>query len=133
MNIVIMSDRMRNTDEQDRPIVEALITRLLAQHEGRMVIFSAGCDRGVSRMVRENCYQRKLKFVEFRVSFIPIGEDFRRTTFTQVFAARNVALKELGDEFHLFLGAEGQRGLMISLAEAAVAKVGADRVFNYEG
>lgn len=130
MNCVIVGARERKELLRDKEKVNDLLKSLVGQHsKTRLNIVSAGCDRGVGKLVRDLCMQNKIIFAECRIKFE--GEEIPRHFFIQAFLARNRALQDLGDEFYIFRG-PNPNGIIESLVEPAKLKVGDTRVRIYE-
>lgn len=128
MNIVIVGARDRRETEEDKKVVENAIQLLVKQHGLRLHIASAGCDKGIGKLVRDYCLSNKIIFAEARVKLE--GDDIPRTFFAHVFLARNLTLREIGDEFYIFKG-PNENGIIESLINPAMEKVGQGRVFIY--
>jgi hypothetical protein len=128
MNIVIVGARERNDSETDKEVVEGLIRKSAGTYGRRLNVISVGCDKGVGKIAREFCIQNEIIFVECRMKLE--GKDIPRSFFVHVFQARNPALVMLGDYFHIFKG-PNENGIVESVVNLAVEKVGAERVFIY--
>ncbi len=130
MNCVIVGARERRELSKDKEVVIDLLKALVTQHSRtRLNIVSAGCDRGVGKLVRDLCMENKIIFAEVRVKFE--GEEIPRHFFIQSFLARNRTLQDLGDEFYVFRG-PNPNGIVEALIEPAKQKVGESRVHIYE-
>jgi hypothetical protein len=137
MNIVIVGARerkmvtkdSREPTAEDKQLVEDLLKNLSKRHGRRLHAISVGCDRGIGKTVRDFCIANKIIFTENRMKLE--GEDIPKSTFIQVFLARNASLLELGDEFYIFKGPY-ESGIIESLIEPAKKKVGDQRVVVYD-
>lgn len=132
MNVVIIGARDREESTKDELKVQQILDDLRTTHGQRLDVISAGCDKGIGKYVKSHCERDpRIRFIEIRASFH--GSDFKRMTFTQVFSARNAALKELGDEFHLFLDSSSNsgKGIIDALVTMSRTKVGDSRVTTY--
>lgn len=130
MNCVIVGARERQELEKDKEVVTELLRNLLSQHsKTRLNVVSAGCDRGIGKLVRDNCMSSKITFLEARMKFE--GEDIPRQFFIQAFLARNRALLDIGDEFHIFRG-PNPNGIVEALILPAKEKVGESRVHTFD-
>lgn len=130
MNIVIVGARERNDSDTDKEVVESLIRKSAGTYGRRLNVISVGCDKGVGKIAREFCIQNEIIFVECRMKLE--GKDIPRSFFVHVFQARNPALVMLGDYFHVFKG-PNENGIVESVVNLAVEKVGSERVFIYTG
>jgi hypothetical protein len=130
MNCVIVGARERKEVDQDKDTITELLRALVSQHsKTRLNVVSAGCDRGIGKLVRDLCMQNKIIFAEVRIKFE--GEEIPRHFFIQSFLARNRALHDLGDEFYVFRG-PNPNGIVEALIEPAKGKVGESRVHTYD-
>jgi hypothetical protein len=129
MNIVIVGARERRETEADKKQVEGIIGDLRKQHGTRLHVVSAGCDKGVGKIVREYCMSQKVIFGEVRMKLE--GENIPRAFFAHMFLARNVSLLEVGDEHYVFKG-PNENGIIEAIIEPAQKRVGDSRVKVYE-
>ncbi len=129
MNIVLVGARERKESDEDKKHVVQIISDLVKQHGKRLHILSAGCDKGIGRMVREFCMAEKITFVEVRVKLE--GDDIPRSFFAHMFLARNCSLLEVGDEYFVFKG-PNENGIIEAIIEPAQKRVGETRVNVFE-
>lgn len=105
MRVVILGGRDRR-ERDDYIIVNKLLDELKQKYTNLLVI-TAGCDRGVGKIINNRLMPPvkgqppEIDYVE--CSMRPtVGRDLAKTEMSSLFLARNAALAELGDEFHLF-------------------------------
>jgi hypothetical protein len=128
MNAIIVSERERLWTEDDKGVVEGIITQLQEEHGQRLIVISIGCDVGVGKHCLEFCETNGIKFAETRIRFH--GTNFPRQFFGQIYKARNLSLLNVGDMFYIFQG-ENPRGLVAEIIELAKERVGPSRVKVY--
>ncbi len=129
MNIVLVGARERRETDEDKKQVEEILVSLRKQHGSRLHIVSAGCDKGVGRIVRDFCMAQKITFVEVRMKLE--GENIPRAFFAHMFLARNISLLEVGDEYYVFKG-PNENGIIEAIIEPAQKRVGDTRVHVFE-
>jgi hypothetical protein len=129
MNIVIVGARERRETEEDKKQVEGILEDLRKQQGTRLHIVSAGCDKGVGKLVREFCMASKITSVEVRMKLE--GENIPRAFFAHMFLARNISLLEVGDEYYVFKG-PNENGIIEAIIEPAQKRVGQSRVKVFE-
>ena len=129
MNIVIVGARDRRELDSDKNQVEGILKQLLQQHGTRLHVASAGCDKGIGKLVRDFCMANKVIFMEARMKLE--GENIPRAFFAHVFLARNKALLEVGDEYFVFKG-PNENGIIEAIIKPAQEKVGDTRVKVFE-
>src|ERR1035437_4577536 len=100
MYVVVVGSREWRGAEATKQ-VNNLLEELRQKYSG-LVVVTSSTDKGVGAMVRERCLQDKLTF-QLVDMHIRVFAQLPRTKLAQVFFARNVALAELGEEFHVFV------------------------------
>lgn len=122
MQICIVGARKRS-ERQDEPLINKLVDGLIEKYP-KLKVISAGCDRGVGKIIKTKCLplgekhpKARFRFIEItvRIYLLP-GEELTKSEFAALFIARNATLDELGDEFHLLVENE-PRGMMADLLQ----------------
>lgn len=126
---MIVGSRERRELPGDKEVVIELLQDMVKKHSTRLHILSVGCDKGIGKVVRDYCLQNKVVFVEVRVKLE--GEEIPRVFFAHMFLARNSALLEVGDEYHIFKG-PNPNGIIEALISPAKNRVGDARVKVYD-
>jgi hypothetical protein len=94
--------------------VNALLDELKDKYSG-MVVISSSTDKGVGRIIRERCLRDKITF-QFIDLWMRVFASLPKAKLAQVFFARNSALLDLGEEFHVFVDMN-RRGTFEDLIE----------------
>src|ERR1700733_11519417 len=113
MYVVVVGSRewMGNwAAEQVNKVLEGLRTK----YSGLLIV-SSSCDKGVGMHVKGKCLKDKTAF-QFVEIHARIFADIPRAKLAQIHQARNAALVELGEEFHVFVDAD-RRGTFEDLIE----------------
>jgi len=113
MFVVIVGSREWKS-EQSKMQVHKILEELRKKYSG-MVIVSSSCDMGVGAIVKEQCLKDKKTF-QFIDIHMRVFADLPRTKLSQAFYARNAALAELGEEFHVCVDKD-RRGAFEDLIE----------------
>jgi hypothetical protein len=113
MYVVVVGSRLwlgKWADAQISKVLDDLHTK----YSGLLVV-SSSCDKGVGSYVKGRCMKNKteFQFIEFHAR---IFADVPRAKLAQVHQARNAALEELGEEFHVFVDPD-RRGTFEDLIE----------------
>jgi len=113
MYVVVVGSRNWQ-DEQSQKLVNSVLDQLYQKYSG-LVIVSSSCDQGVGCIVKSRCLKDKKTFqlVEYQVRLFV---DLPRSKLAQVHKARNAALEELGEVFHVFVD-DDRRGTFEDLIE----------------
>jgi hypothetical protein len=120
MKVVVMG--AWNRDEvADIQLVGQLLDSLVVRYGDQLIIVTAGCDRGVGKLVKNRAMPQNKGAEQGEFAFIEVStrifiQDASKSTLAGIFIARNATLVELGEEFHLFLGRES-KGAMQDLVE----------------
>lgn len=99
--------------------VNGLLDELKQRYAG-LVVVTSSTDKGVGSIVRERCLKDKTSFQLVDIH-VRVFAQLPRAKLAQVFFARNAALAELGEEFHVFVD-ESRKGAFEDLIE----KLGAE-------
>jgi hypothetical protein len=123
MNAVIVGD-WSLSEERYLKIVPSLLQVLSTKYPD-LVIYSAGCDRSIGKIVKNACLSLKTgtqlyDFVEISAKVFSRAP-LSKATLSEIWRGRSAALAEVGDEFHLFLGA-GRNGVIQDLRARVVGK-----------
>jgi hypothetical protein len=107
--------------------VEPLLLKLLAMLTDkypRLRIIAMDCDRGVGKLIKNTCLppeekRGKPKFCleELALRIYSAGPELTSVERAALLKPRNAYLVEVGEEFHIFFGAEGMHGMMGDLYE----------------
>ena len=100
MYVVIVGSREWRGEKAEQQ-VNSLLDELRLKYSG-MVVVTSSTDKGVGLMIRERCMRDKNSF-QLVDMHIQVFARLPRTKLAQVFFARNAALAELGEEFHVFV------------------------------
>jgi hypothetical protein len=113
MYVVVVGSRIWNGTWAEVQVGKVL-DDLRAKYSGLLIV-SSSCDKGVGSHVKSKCLKDKtlFQFIEFHAR---IFADVPRAKMAQVHQARNAALVELGEEFHVFVDPD-RRGTFEDLIE----------------
>ena len=106
MKVVIVGDRLREgNQEDDMELVNGLIDSLKKKYADFQVI-TASCDRGIGKYLRNRCGPRVEGERSGEVDFTEVVMKIylrhpSKQALNERWRARNAALVELGEEFHL--------------------------------
>lgn len=124
MRVVIAGARGRR-EQEDKPVINALLDNLRRKYSHLLVITTA-CDRGIGKLVKNKCLPKQfggkpiIDFVEFSMRIYV--EDMSANEFSTLFNSKNRTLVDVGEEFHLFMGYNEQRGVMGNLLQEVVKR-----------
>jgi hypothetical protein len=100
MNVVVVGSREWSGEQATNQVNELLA--MLKQKYSGLVVVTSSTDKGVGRIVRDRCLKDKTSF-QFVDIHVRVFAQLPRTKLAQVFFARNAALDEIGEEFHVFV------------------------------
>lgn len=120
MMVVIMGAWNRE-ERSDNELVNKIVDDLGRRYQQSLVIITAGCDRGVGKIIKNRLMPKSKSEQQGEYGFIEVGtrifiEDVPKTMLAAIFTARNATVFELGDEFHLLMGKD-QKGHIQDLFE----------------
>lgn len=114
MRVVIVGSYSLSEMEVD-PLVTKLIASLIEKYS-KLRIVAMDCDRGVGKLIKNMCLPpgSKPKFCleELALRIYSAGPELTSAERAALLKPRNAYLSEVGEEFHIFLGAEGMHGMM---------------------
>lgn len=113
MFVVVVGSR----DWNNEPAVEQvrkLLYELREKYPG-LVLVTSSTDKGVGKIVRDVCMESKSQF-ELCDLHMKVHAQLNRPKLAQVFYARNAALAELGEEYHIFVD-KNRRGSFEDLVD----------------
>jgi hypothetical protein len=124
MKVVIVGPR----DHKEKPYVD-LVTKILTQSTQRypkVLFITKSCDQGVGKIIREACVGTNFKEPKFDMLEITIRHHLTRelpkSEFQANFDSVNASLLEVGEEFHIILGAENPFGTIYDLIKRLKAQ-----------
>jgi len=100
MYVVVVGSREWQGPEAEQQ-VNQLLDELRQKYSG-LVIVTSSSDKGIGSIVRARCLRDKKMFQLVDIH-VRVFAQLPRTKLAQVFFARNSALAELGEEFHIYL------------------------------
>ena len=112
MILVIVGPRDRDRAADEVKLREVIDGKLA--EDSRLIVASAGCERGVGLEVKKLCLSRK-RPVRFLEVGIKVWGQMTRSETAQIWLVRNAALVELGDEFLVFQTTDGRKALVNDL------------------
>lgn len=102
--------------------VDPLITKLIAsvsEKYSKLRVIAMDCDRGVGKLIKNMCLppeekggKPKFCLEELALRIYSAGPELTRAERAALLKPRNAYLVEVGEEFHIFFGAEGMHGMM---------------------
>src|ERR1035437_8667301 len=100
MYVVVVGCREWQGEQADAQ-VNSLLNEICEKYSGAVIVTSS-TDKGVGSIVRTRCLKDKERFQLVDIH-VRVFAQLPRAKLAQVFFARNAALAELGEEFHVFV------------------------------
>lgn len=113
MFVVVVGSREWRAETGEKQVF-ALLDDLRQRYSG-MVVVTSSSDKGVGNMVKDYCLRDKTTFQLIDMN-IRVFASLPRLKLAQAYAARNEALVNLGEEFHVFVDAN-RKGAFEDLIE----------------
>ena len=100
MYVVVVGSREWQGEQADAQ-VNQLLNEISEKYSGAVIVTSS-TDRGVGSIVQKRCLKDRERFQLVDIQ-IRVFAQLPRAKLAQVFFARNAALVEIGEEFHVFV------------------------------
>jgi len=100
MYVVVVGSREWQGQQAEQQ-VNGLLDEISDKYSGAVIVTSS-TDKGVGSIVRTRCLKDKERFQLVDIH-VRVFAQLPRAKLAQVFFARNAALAELGEEFHVFV------------------------------
>lgn len=107
MRVVVFGERLRET-YYDQYLINDIIDKLKEKYKESLHIYSAACDRGPGKYIKNRCMPKEdnVRYGEIDFTEIVLWSCVRFPSKERVlfdFCARNATLLEIGEEFHILL------------------------------